>query len=54
MRGNEDCVIVYEKLTPPCFFYGVAEFETTAGMMHDESVFSTPVSGLLKVESSSL
>ena len=53
-RGNEDCFVLYEKRTHPCFFYGVAEFETTAGMMQDESVFSTPASGLLKVQNPSL
>ena len=38
-----------------CFcYYGIAEFETTAGMMQDESVFSTPVSDLFKVEGPSL
>ena len=48
MRGNQGCVVVYEKLTLPetmvkklsslrqcCFYYGIAEFETTAGMMQD-------------------
>ena len=67
MRGNEGCVVVYKKLTLPetmlkklsslrqCYFYyGIAESETTAGMMQDVSVFSSPVSGLFKVESPSL
>ena len=67
MRRNEGCVVVYEKLTLPetmlkklrylrqcCFYYGIAEFETTTGMMQDESLFSTFVSGLFKVESPAL
>ena len=44
-RGNEDCVVVYgnlHSLRQCCSHYCIPEFETAAGMMQDESVFSTP------------
>ena len=57
MRGNEDYVVVYEKLALPETMLLLLRrrcIETTAGMTQDESVFSTPVSGLFKVDSPSL
>ena len=55
MRGNKDLVVVYEKLDLPETMLVLLRLnlKTTAEMMQ-ESVFSTPVSGLFKVESPSL
>ena len=56
LRRNEDRVVVDENLalSEKLLFYCIAEFETAAGMMQDESIFSTPLSDLFKLESLAL
>ena len=56
LPGNKDFVVVYEKLVlcetnECCSHYCIADFETAAGKVLYQSVFSSPLSDLYKLES---